>query len=126
MILDGWGIAANPAVSAIDQGRTPFVDSLSAYPTSQLQASGRSVGLPDGQMGNSEVGHMNLGAGRIVYQDLVKIDLAIEERRLLQKPRIPKPPSDRPGKETPCAGPRQRRGRPQPYGPPQGLTELIS
>jgi len=84
IILDGWGIAANPAVSAIDQGHTPFVDSLSAYPTSQLQASGRAVGLPDGQMGNSEVGHMNLGAGRIVYQDLVKIDLAIEERSLLQ------------------------------------------
>ena len=84
IILDGWGIAANPAVSAIDHGRTPFVDSLSAYPTSQLQASGRAVGLPDGQMGNSEVGHMNLGAGRIVYQDLVKIDLAIEERSLLQ------------------------------------------
>ncbi|MEK9829448.1 MAG: 2,3-bisphosphoglycerate-independent phosphoglycerate mutase, partial [Schleiferiaceae bacterium] len=84
IILDGWGIAANPAVSAIDQGRTPFVDSLSAYPTSQLQASGRAVGLPDGQMGNSEVGHMNLGAGRIVYQDLVKIDVALEERALLQ------------------------------------------
>jgi len=84
IILDGWGIAANPAVSAIDQGRTPFVDSLSAYPTAKLQASGRAVGLPEGQMGNSEVGHMNLGAGRIVYQDLVKIDVALEERALLK------------------------------------------
>lgn len=80
MILDGWGIAANPEVSAVDLGHTPFVDGLDRYPTAQLEASGRAVGLPEGQMGNSEVGHMNLGAGRVVYQDLVKIDLAIEEK----------------------------------------------
>ena len=80
MILDGWGMAANKNVSAIDKAKTPFIDSLySLYPNTRLEASGRAVGLPDGQMGNSEVGHMNLGAGRVVYQDLVKINLAIEE-----------------------------------------------
>ena len=80
MILDGWGMAANKDVSAIDRANTPFVDSLyKSYPNTQLEASGRAVGLPDGQMGNSEVGHMNLGAGRVVYQDLVKINLAIED-----------------------------------------------
>jgi 2,3-bisphosphoglycerate-independent phosphoglycerate mutase len=80
MILDGWGIPANPEVSAINKAQTPFVDSLyNKYPTTRLFASGLSVGLPDGQMGNSEVGHMNLGAGRVVYQDLVKINKAIEE-----------------------------------------------
>lgn len=80
MILDGWGIPANKEVSAIDKANTPFVDSLyNDYPNTRVFASGLSVGLPDGQMGNSEVGHMNLGAGRIVYQDLVKINKAIEE-----------------------------------------------
>ena len=80
MILDGWGIAKDKAVSAIDKAQTPFIDSLyHNYPNSQLQASGLSVGLPDGQMGNSEVGHMNLGAGRVVYQDLVRINKAVEE-----------------------------------------------
>ena len=73
LILDGWGIAANPKVSAVDIAKTPFMDSLKKDSTgSQLEASGLSVGLPIGQMGNSEVGHMNLGAGRIVYQDLAK------------------------------------------------------
>ncbi|BDC97884.1 2,3-bisphosphoglycerate-independent phosphoglycerate mutase [Persicobacter psychrovividus] len=83
MILDGWGIAPNPQVSAIDAAKTPFVDSLyTKYSHSKLQASGLFVGLPDGQMGNSEVGHMNLGAGRIVYQDLVKINKAIADNTL--------------------------------------------
>ena len=69
VILDGWGIAEDPSVSAIAHANTPFVDSLYAkYPHSQLQTSGQAVGLPKGQMGNSEVGYMNLGAGRIVYQ----------------------------------------------------------
>lgn len=87
MILDGWGIAQNPKVSAVDQAKTPFVDSLySKYPNSQLDASGLAVGLPDGQMGNSEVGHMNIGAGRVVYQDLVKINKAIEENTLKDNP----------------------------------------
>ncbi len=83
MILDGWGIAKNPEVSAIDKAHTPFMDSVyKKYPNNKLQASGRDVGLPAGQMGNSEVGHMNLGAGRVVYQDLVKINLAVEENTL--------------------------------------------
>ncbi len=87
IILDGWGLPADPSVSAIDLGSTPFYDSLRArYPFSQLEASGRAVGLPDGQMGNSEVGHMNLGAGRIVYQDLVRIDVALENGEFAQNP----------------------------------------
>lgn len=83
MILDGWGIARNKAVSAVDLAQTPFVDSLaSRYPNTTLLASGMAVGLPEGQMGNSEVGHMNLGAGRIVYQDLAKINLAVANNTL--------------------------------------------
>ncbi len=87
MILDGWGIATNKDVSAVDKANTPFVDSL--YPTyknSKLEASGLAVGLPEGQMGNSEVGHMNIGAGRVVYQDLVKINKAIQEKTIKQNP----------------------------------------
>ena len=80
LILDGWGIAKNKEVSAIDAAKTPFMDNaLSAYPTSTLEASGLAVGLPEGQMGNSEVGHMNIGAGRVVYQDLVKIGNAVKD-----------------------------------------------
>ncbi len=83
IILDGWGIGLNPAYSAIDQARTPFIDSLyKKYPNSQLQASGIAVGLPEGQMGNSEVGHMNIGAGRVVYQDLVRINKAVQDHEL--------------------------------------------
>lgn len=83
MILDGWGVATNKMVSAIDQAKTPFVDSLyPKYPNSRLEASGLAVGLPVGQMGNSEVGHMNIGAGRVVYQDLVKVNKAVEDREL--------------------------------------------
>ncbi len=80
IILDGYGIAADPSVSAIDHAEKPFLDSLFAkYPHAKLEASGRAVGLPVGQMGNSEVGHMNLGAGRVVYQDITRIDKAIED-----------------------------------------------
>lgn len=87
MILDGWGIATKPAVSAIDKAKTPFVDSLyTKYPHSTLEASGLAVGLPEGQMGNSEVGHMNIGAGRIVYQDLVKINQAVKNGELKEHP----------------------------------------
>tara|TARA_R110002050_G_scaffold270458_3_gene413533 strand:- start:1954 stop:3471 length:1518 start_codon:yes stop_codon:yes gene_type:complete len=87
IILDGWGIARNKNVSAIDQAKTPFVDSLyHNYPNTRLQASGLAVGLPEGQMGNSEVGHMNLGAGRIVYQDLVRINLAVKEGSIAKEP----------------------------------------
>jgi len=83
IILDGWGIAVNKEVSAIDKATTPFIDSLyHTYKHSKLQASGSAVGLPDGQMGNSEVGHMNIGAGRIVYQDLVRISKAVEDHSI--------------------------------------------
>ncbi|MBC6991868.1 2,3-bisphosphoglycerate-independent phosphoglycerate mutase [Hymenobacter sp. BT491] len=83
VILDGWGLAQNKEVSAIDKAQTPFVNSLfQRFPHSKLQASGEAVGLPEGQMGNSEVGHMNIGAGRVVYQDLVRINKAIRERKL--------------------------------------------
>ncbi|MFV0237501.1 MAG: 2,3-bisphosphoglycerate-independent phosphoglycerate mutase [Flavobacteriales bacterium] len=79
MILDGWGFAKDKKVSAVDLAQTPFIDSLyTQYPHSELEASGLQVGLPEGQMGNSEVGHMNLGAGRIVYQNLVKIGMALQ------------------------------------------------
>jgi len=81
MILDGWGISVDPEVSAIAKAKTPFVDSLfSDYPHSELDASGVAVGLPEGQMGNSEVGHINIGAGRVVYQMLLKINMAIEDK----------------------------------------------
>src|SRR6187399_1855011 len=87
MILDGWGLGTNPKVSAIAAAKTPFVDSLfSKYPHSKLEASGLAVGLPVGQMGNSEVGHMNIGAGRVVYQDLVRVNKAIEEKELDTNP----------------------------------------
>lgn len=83
MILDGWGKSPDPKISAIDNANTPFVDSLyQKYPNANLLTDGMNVGLPEGQMGNSEVGHMNLGAGRIVYQDLAKINLAVKENTL--------------------------------------------
>ena len=83
MILDGWGKSPDPKVSAIDNAQTPFIDSLyTKYPNAQLRTDGLNVGLPEGQMGNSEVGHMNLGAGRIIYQDLAKINLAVQNNTL--------------------------------------------
>lgn len=79
LILDGWGCTTDAKVSAIAQAHTPYIDKLLIdYPNTTLRTDGRNVGLPDGQMGNSEVGHMNLGAGRIVYQDLAKINMAVE------------------------------------------------
>ena len=79
MILDGWGLGKDPKVSAIDKAKTPYIDSLyKNYPSAKLTTFGESVGLPKGQMGNSEVGHINLGAGRIVHQELAKINIAIE------------------------------------------------
>ncbi|PSL32701.1 phosphoglycerate mutase [Dyadobacter jiangsuensis] len=89
--MDGWGIAkvGEENRSAILAANTPFYDSiLQKYPHSKLEASGLAVGLPDGQMGNSEVGHTNLGAGRVVYQDLVKINLAVSEGTLAQEPAL--------------------------------------
>lgn len=79
LILDGWGCTTDAKVSAIAQAHTPYIDKLLLdYPNATLRTDGRDVGLPEGQMGNSEVGHMNLGAGRIVYQDLAKINMAVE------------------------------------------------
>jgi 2,3-bisphosphoglycerate-independent phosphoglycerate mutase len=91
MILDGWGKSPDPKVSAIDHANTPFIDSLyTKFPSASLRTDGLNVGLPEGQMGNSEVGHMNLGAGRIVYQDLVKINLAVEDHSLNTMPELQK------------------------------------
>ena len=89
MILDGWGKSPDPKVSAIDNANIPFINSLyTKYPSAQLRTDGLNVGLPEGQMGNSEVGHMNLGAGRIVYQDLVKINLAVQNKTLHNEPEL--------------------------------------
>lgn len=89
MILDGWGIGDHKKDDVIFNTPTPYWDSLLAnYPHSQLQASGENVGLPDGQMGNSEVGHLNIGAGRIVYQDLVKINRACADNSILKNKEI--------------------------------------
>ncbi len=80
MILDGWGKGKGDRTDVISQVPTPNMDRLEKeYPSSQLHASGEDVGLPDGQMGNSEVGHLNIGAGRVVYQDLVKINMAVKD-----------------------------------------------
>ncbi len=86
MILDGWGITQDPKVSAIYNAKTPFINSLyEQFPHAELRTDGEHVGLPEGQMGNSEVGHMNLGAGRIVYQNLAKINKAVKENTLAQE-----------------------------------------
>ncbi|MBR3871763.1 MAG: 2,3-bisphosphoglycerate-independent phosphoglycerate mutase [Paludibacteraceae bacterium] len=91
MILDGWGIGNKGKADVIYNTPTPYWDSLIAnYPNSQLAASGENVGLPDGQMGNSEVGHLNIGAGRVVYQDLVKINKACQDNSILQNPEVVK------------------------------------
>lgn len=87
MILDGWGIPQDSEASAIAKARTPYMDSLfEKYPNAVLRTDGMNVGLPEGQMGNSEVGHMNLGAGRIVYQDLAKINMAVDKHTLGNEP----------------------------------------
>ena len=79
IILDGWGIGDGSKADAVAQANTPFIDHLVAtYPNALLSACGEDVGLPEGQMGNSEVGHLNLGAGRIVYQELTRINKSIK------------------------------------------------
>jgi len=89
IILDGWGIGDKSQSDVIAQSSTPYMDYLYAhYPHSTLQASGAYVGLPDGQMGNSETGHLNIGAGRVVYQDLVKINRAIADNSIMENPEI--------------------------------------
>jgi 2,3-bisphosphoglycerate-independent phosphoglycerate mutase len=83
MILDGWGITQDPKVSAVFNANTSYIDSLyNKYANASLRTDGEHVGLPEGQMGNSEVGHMNLGAGRIVYQNLVRINMAVKDKTL--------------------------------------------
>src|SRR3990172_5513191 len=85
--MDGWGHGNKSKSDAIANSNTPFVNSLyEKYPHSQLLTDGENVGLPDGQMGNSEVGHLNIGAGRIVYQDLVKINKAIRDKSIDSNP----------------------------------------
>ena len=89
MILDGWGIGKKGEGDVIYRTPTPYLDYLNAVSAhSQLQASGEDVGLPDGQMGNSEVGHLNIGAGRVVYQDLVKINRACKDGSILRNPEV--------------------------------------
>ncbi|MCH5345845.1 MAG: 2,3-bisphosphoglycerate-independent phosphoglycerate mutase, partial [Muribaculaceae bacterium] len=89
VILDGWGIGNHSHSDVIYSTPTPYWDYLlKTYPHSQLQASGENVGLPDGQMGNSEVGHLNIGAGRVVYQDLVKINKAIADGSIKENPQV--------------------------------------
>ena len=91
MILDGWGIGKHDKTDAIFNTPTPFMDSLSEkYPHAQLLTCGENVGLPDGQMGNSEVGHLNIGAGRVVNQDLVRINKACRDNSIMQNPEIVK------------------------------------
>src|SRR6187401_1354107 len=80
IIMDGWGLGKVASADAIQNAKTPFVSSLyNKYPNTTLITCGEAVGLPDGQMGNSEVGHLNLGAGRVVYQELQRINVAIRE-----------------------------------------------
>ena len=89
VILDGWGHGPNPEVSAIAKANTPFVDSLyKKYPNAELVTFGEEVGLPEGQMGNSEVGHLNIGAGRIVYQELARINKSIRDKDLHKNTRL--------------------------------------
>src|ERR1700712_4026412 len=89
IILDGWGYGRNDQSNAIIAANTPFVDGmLKQYPNSKLEASGTAVGLPAGQMGNSEVGHMNLGAGRVVYQELGRIHKAVDDQEFDTNPVI--------------------------------------
>lgn len=87
IVMDGWGIALPGPGNAITLANTPVVDALwKKYPHTQLEASGIRVGLPAGQMGNSEVGHLNIGTGRVVYQDLVRISLAVEDGSFFKNP----------------------------------------
>ena len=89
LIMDGWGLGKSKQTDAIQAANTPFVDALyDKYPHTTLVTYGESVGLPDGQMGNSEVGHLNLGAGRIVYQELQRINVAIREHTFHKNPAL--------------------------------------
>jgi len=86
IVIDGWGISEDTEGNAISHAKTPVMDELCSGPGyTTLDASGRSVGLPDALMGNSEVGHLNIGAGRIVYQDILRITMAIEKKNITRK-----------------------------------------
>src|ERR1051326_4015456 len=87
IILDGFGLGHNPAIDAIARAKKPFIDQLlKTYPWTAIDASGEDVGLPNGQMGNSEVGHMNIGAGRVVYQEITRINRSIRMGDFFEKP----------------------------------------
>ena len=86
IVMDGWGHGLKNGSNAIYMAKTPFVDTLYSYPNTELKTSGEDVGLPEGQMGNSEVGHLNIGAGRVVYQDLVKVNLAVKDKSFFSNP----------------------------------------
>src|SRR4051812_18799966 len=88
IIMDGWGHGQKNESNAIYMAKTPFVDSLYHYPNTELVTSGEDVGLPAGQMGNSEVGHLNIGAGRVVYQDLVKINISVRDGSFYKRPAL--------------------------------------
>src|ERR1700748_3119645 len=89
VIMDGWGLGKVQSADAIQHAKTPFVSSLyKYYPNSTLVTCGEAVGLPDGQMGNSEVGHLNIGAGRIVYQELERINVAVRTGTLKSNPTL--------------------------------------
>ena len=89
IILDGWGIGDKSESDAVHNANTPFMDSLlQTYPNATLLTSGEDVGLPNGQMGNSEVGHLNIGAGRIVYQELTRINKSIRDKSFFKNPML--------------------------------------
>ena len=91
MILDGWGCGRGDKADAINAAHPAYIAGMTkAYPHAELRTDGENVGLPDGQMGNSEVGHLNIGAGRVVYQDLVKLNRACRDSSLLRNPEIVK------------------------------------
>ena len=121
IIMDGFGINPDPTYNAITKAGTPVLDALSAkYPHTQIGASGMNVGLPDGQMGNSEVGHLNIGAGRIVYQELTRITKDIQDGEFFKKPELVKAMENakQPGRGAAPAGPRVRWRRAQPQHAP--------
>ena len=120
IILDGWGLGNADGNNAIEVANTPYVDRLNAeVPNATLRTDGEHVGLPEGQMGNSEVGHMNIGAGRVVYQDLLRIDRAVaagsfrEEQALKEALRV----ASEPGKRLHLMGLVSRGGGAQPAKP---------
>ena len=121
VILDGWGIAPPGPGNAVELADTPVFDRLwRDFPHAQLEASGAAVGLPDGQMGNSEVGHLTIGSGRILFQDLVRVNSAIEDGSFFENPALLG--RVRAWRERPSARARLARRRPLAHRPPQGAA----